>query len=206
MIMKRYFLVYRIKNIDNLKSYIGCHRTYNMNDSYMGSGILIKNAIKKHGIEKFKKEILFVFENENEMLKKEIELISLEKPDYNLHEGGLGGWDYMNKSGRNNSGKRVQLSRDIYVKKARSVLNDMIKKDPEFSRKIARKSGQTRKILISKGLLNPSFKGKKHSIESKIKMSESAKLRGSNTTGKKHSEETKEKIRQSLLRRRISNG
>jgi len=41
---------------------------------------------------------------------------------------------------------------------------------------------------------NP-FVGKKHSIESRLKMSEAAKKRGSNFKGKRHSDETKLKMK-----------
>jgi len=39
----------------NNKIYVGIHKTKNMNDSYMGSGKVIKNAIKKYDIDNFKR-------------------------------------------------------------------------------------------------------------------------------------------------------
>jgi hypothetical protein len=94
---KLYFTLYKITNLINGKYYIGTHRTYNLNDSYMGSGHIIKRAIKKHGVSNFKKEILFVFDTEEEMFYKEKEIVNEEfiKNDqtYNLHIGGKGGWN-----------------------------------------------------------------------------------------------------------------
>lgn len=61
------FTVYKITNLVNGKTYIGKHATRDINDGYMGSGKLIKAAIRKHGIENFAKEILRECDSEDEM-------------------------------------------------------------------------------------------------------------------------------------------
>jgi len=65
----------------------------------MGSGVFITKAIKEKGSENFKKDILFVFDNFDEMNNKEIELVNLEfinRDDvYNLQ---IGGQNKRNKS------------------------------------------------------------------------------------------------------------
>jgi len=95
-----YFTIYKITNLINNQIYIGMHRTLDLNDDYFGSGKLILRAIKKYGIENFKKEILFVFDNEIEMIEKEKELLTeqfvLNRDNYNLNTGGVGSWHHAN--------------------------------------------------------------------------------------------------------------
>ncbi len=49
----KFHLLYRLTNRITGKYYIGVHSTNNINDGYFGSGVGIKAAIKKHGIEVF---------------------------------------------------------------------------------------------------------------------------------------------------------
>ena len=89
------YTIYKITNLINQKIYIGKHQTKNLNDGYFGSGIFLRKAISKYGKENFVKEILFIFDKEEEMNNKEIELINEEfvksENTYNLGIGGEGG-------------------------------------------------------------------------------------------------------------------
>ena len=100
-----FFYLYQITNLVNNKIYIGVHSTKDMNDSYMGSGINIQSAIKKYGNNNFKKDILYTFDNADDMYAKEKELVTeeflLQKDTYNLRIGGTGGFDYINKNNLN---------------------------------------------------------------------------------------------------------
>ena len=94
-----FYIVYKTTNIINGKFYIGKHKTKNLNDNYMGSGKLLKQAIEKYGKQNFVKEILFIFDNQEDMNDKEKELVVLTEDSYNLCKGGNGGYDYINSSG-----------------------------------------------------------------------------------------------------------
>ena len=107
------YTVYKTTNIINNKIYIGIHKTKDTNDYYLGSGIILKRAIQKYGIENFKKEILFIFDSPNEMYDKEKEIVNklyLESENtYNIIIGGHGTWDYINSNGKNLYGKNGDI-------------------------------------------------------------------------------------------------
>lgn len=87
-----YYIIYKITNQINGKYYIGRHATKNVNDSYMGSGIGIKNAIAKYGMENFTKEIIATADSRESLwdLEKEIvnEEVVKDPMSYNLSHGG----------------------------------------------------------------------------------------------------------------------
>lgn len=82
-------IVYKITNVLSGKFYIGVHSTADIDDSYMGSGKIIKAAISKHGVHNFKKEILSEWESRNLALEEEARLVEPEEEGcYNLIPGG----------------------------------------------------------------------------------------------------------------------
>lgn|SRR5579859_53241 len=97
-----FYYLYKITNNVNGKIYVGYHKTSNIDDGYMGSGKIIKHAIKKHGLDNFTKVILEYFENAEAMYAREKEIVDddfLARPDvYNLRRGGNGGFDHINKN------------------------------------------------------------------------------------------------------------
>lgn len=86
------FVLYKITNLINGKYYIGRHATNDINDDYMGSGIAIKNAIKKYGLENFVKEIIAEVVSREELWKLEKEIVNetvVNDPmSYNMAYGG----------------------------------------------------------------------------------------------------------------------
>lgn len=88
-----YYTIYKITNLINGKIYVGQHTTENLYDSYMGSGRNIKYAIKKYGKQHFLKEILYVFDNFEDMNKMEGIIVNEEfvkrRNTYNVCIGGI---------------------------------------------------------------------------------------------------------------------
>jgi len=90
-----FYTIYLTVNKINGKKYIGKHVTKDLQDSYLGSGIILSNAIKKYGKDNFEKHVLYIFESEVEMNLKESELVTLDivhsSEYYNCALGGNGG-------------------------------------------------------------------------------------------------------------------
>ena len=126
-----HYLIYKITNNINGKYYIGCHKTSNIDDNYMGSGKAIKNAIKKYGLEKFKKEILFECSSVEEMFSKEKEIVTEDivndRLSYNLKLGGTANFYYVNKNKLNHkSNQHLILSQKL--KSNKKYKKEFIKK------------------------------------------------------------------------------
>ena len=166
-----FYTIYKITNLVNQKYYIGKHQTINLNDGYMGSGKLLKRAISKYGVENFKKEILFIFDNELDMNNKEKEMVLLNEQTYNLCPGGQGGFGYINSAGlavqhfNKNNAKN-------YSKKANIVKRQRLQEDPVWAVEYAKK--------ISNGVKKQRANNPNHWL------------------GKRHTEETKNKMRKSI--------
>jgi hypothetical protein len=159
-----FYLVYKITNTANGKFYIGCHKTKDKNDGYMGSGKLIKKAIEKYGVENFNKEILAECSTAEEMFAKERELVVLCETSYNLKHGGDGGFDFINDNRINNKvnncvsgGKRGGKS--VYHQKLGIHSDDWVRpeqkkkvSDEELLESYARNNGDITKTLLSVGM------------------------------------------------------
>ena len=203
IVTQTHYLVYEITNKINGKTYIGCHRTKNVNDNYMGSGKIIKRSIAKNGIENFDKEILFDFNNSKGMFDKEVELIATLKPKYNIHEGGMGGWEYINKLKLQDNQAHRYLSRTVLVKYAQDGLALKSLKEPEWQKESCKKGIKTK--LDKYGIdVFKTFAGRKHSAETIRKISDSRRGIEPWNKGVPMSDETKNKIRKTFKNKKIN--
>lgn len=88
-----YFIIYETRNKINGKLYRGCHKTFNLNDNYIGSGVLLNEAIEKYGKDNFEKRILRICSSLEEMIEMEAFFVDKDWVDredtYNLQTGGL---------------------------------------------------------------------------------------------------------------------
>lgn len=155
--------------------YVGQHKTDNLDDGYMGSGLRIQRAISKYGIDNFEKTILFECSSEEEMNQKEAEIVNEEfiarEDVYNITLGGIGnGFSYVNNMGLNNKCEQCYIARD------------KIKADSEYAERF--------KDAIKKGL-----------AKAKLEHPEKFDIHGEKNPmyGKHHSEETKRKLSESHM-------
>ena len=126
------YTIYQITNTINNKIYIGKHQTENIHDDYFGSGIALKRAIQKYGKSNFVKEILYVFDTEQEMNQKEKELITEEfvkrEDTYNLGVGGEGGPHFKGRVHTEASRRKMGRPGQIVSQETRQKLSEANKR------------------------------------------------------------------------------
>ncbi len=94
--MDKFYIVYKTTCSSNNKYYIGSHATYKVDDGYLGSGKVLKLAIKKYGKQNFKREIICFCKTHEVMRKVETFLVGYaintdKKRCYNRSYSGTGG-------------------------------------------------------------------------------------------------------------------
>ena len=179
------YYIYRITNKINGKTYIGQHKYKKLNDSYMGSGKILKQSIKKYGIENFKKEIL-VFniskKDQADLLEKTFIVSEREKVGvencYNIADGGGG----------------IAIKGRIPWNKGKKGLQIAWNKGKHWSDETKRNISESKKGYQAWN------KGKSGYLSEEIrkKMSEAKKGKTSCNKGKPRKEETIKKMSESL--------
>lgn len=93
---KKFHFIYKTINLLSGKYYIGMHSTDNLDDGYMGSGKRLRYSINKHGVENHVREILEFVDSREELKKREEEIVNLneiaKEECMNLKVGGEGGF------------------------------------------------------------------------------------------------------------------
>ena len=168
------YYIYKITNLRNGKVYIGMHRTKSLDDGYMGSGKLLKVAIKKYGKDNFQKEILEIFDNEEDMILKEKELVTdefvLSEDNYNIMPGGKFGSLERNNltfKSRKHSKDTIEKIRSAAIGRRHSddsrkkiSKNNFSKTDPVKQKEHAKKAGSYARSEEHKRKISEAIKNK----------------------------------------------
>lgn len=154
----KYHTVYLITSKDTPRFYVGKHSTNNLNDSYMGSGKWVKSIRDKNSLHK---EILGVFDSEDEAYKFEeemVEALKFDSPDLcmNFVNGG--------RRGRLNVPYSEESKRKMSERKKGKPLK------PEHREAISRSLIGRIATKEHREKLSKSRSGKLHSLETKEKI------------------------------------
>ena len=162
---RKYNYIYKtICDVTN-KFYIGMNSTDNIDDGYLGSGKRLWYSLNKHGRDNHSIEILEYCDTREELKKREEEIVNenLLNEDLcmNLTTGGQGG-----------------ILNEEHRKKLREGASKNQKKmwqDEEYRKKICKVLYDGMKKHHANRTIYNTFKGKKHSEDTKKKMSEAKK-------------------------------
>jgi hypothetical protein len=167
----------------NGKYYFGVHKTENPYDKYLGSGNLIRRAIAKYGEESFIKNVCFIFGNPEEAFAKEFELIEMYREDplcYNLRQGGSGGFDWINKEGKNNLNQNYLKANEARGNKWKVASDEHKARWVEY----AKKASKSPNWLIGVLKANKAREGTKHTPDAIEKMVQAGRLRTGERNGR----------------------
>lgn len=183
-------VIYKTLNIMNGKYYIGMDTK---NDpTYLGSGTLLNQAIKKYGRDSFKKVILEECTSVEQLREQEKYWIATynackDKESYNIATGGTGRDTFTYNPKKEAIREKLQARTHTETTRKKISENNHQKKH-SGSRLGTKWSDTQRKKMEEYWKNNHPRKGKAHSEETKRKISETKK-------GTKLSEQTKEKMR-----------
>ena len=181
------YYVYKTTNLINQKIYIGKHKGF-PDDSYLGSGKILKQAIKKYGIEKFFKEILVVCKDNQEANYWEkyyiAEFNSFQPYGYNISKGGDWG-DILTYNP--NRDEIIQKISNSSTRRGAHLKQDF----PNHSKAISE-----RNTKYCKGKTLEEMYGVKKAQQLRQHYSEIRKGSGNSFYGKHHTKETIQKIKE----------
>ena len=173
---KKYHFIYKTTNVLSGKYYIGMHSTDNLEDGYLGSGTRLRYSINKHGKENHKLDILEFCESRELLKEREEEIVSLneiaKKDCINLKVGGYGGLsDEEHHQNFIEAGKQNLIN----TKEKREASLKITRSSLEYKEKMRKMKKEYYENNVG------TFKGKKHSDETKMKMRKPKNKRESNS-------------------------
>ena len=175
-----YGYVYLVTNSLDGKIYVGQHKAEKFESRYLGSGIHIRNAVKKYGKDKFAVKLIDTAESKEELDEKEIYWIrelDSRNPDvgYNLAKGGAG----------------HQMSGTTRQRMAEAHRGRKNPKSPETIKKLSEALKGHAVSAEARRHMSESQQGKKMSEEQKRKISNALK-------GRVKSEEERKRLSEAL--------
>lgn len=180
--------IYETTNLIDGRKYVGKRETLKDIDTYLGSGKILKLAIKKYGRESFKKRVLCFYDSKKELGDAEKYFIAVYRhfysDMYNIADGGEGGSHPAWNKGKPGINKGKKYTEETKAKMSASHKGKQYRLGKHNSEETKRKQSES-----MKGNKNPMY-GKKQSEEIIGKRVEKIK-------GKKRTEETKIKMMKS---------
>lgn len=184
---KKHNIFYKTTNTINGKYYYGIHSTNNLEDGYLGSGLALKNSIKKYGKENFIKEIIADYSTRKEASDHEKLVVTFDltklPESYNIKTGGDNECTHSEETRKRmcytRKGRYCGVNHYLFGKH----LSDETKQRLRESKKNI--GNETReKIRISRI-------GKRHKIETIVKLKKINTGELNAFYGKTHTDETK---------------
>lgn len=187
-------IIYKTTNLINGKFYIGKHNS--SDDCYLGSGAILKNAIKKYGRHNFIRETIeeCLDDNVDEREIYWIAKLNAIEYGYNLTNGGEGGdtisghpnkEQICRKMSKNHKGQQAWNKGIHHTEEHKRKISDAVsgEKNPfygkihsnESRKKIGEKSKDRIPSEETRRKMSEAGRGVKKSEEHKTKMSEAAK-------------------------------
>lgn len=194
-------IIYKTTNLMTGDFYIG--KDSKNNPKYLGSGLILKRAIKKYGVISFTKDILeyCTIDNINEREIYWIDLFRNKYPYliYNIGKGGIGGDNWTNHPEKN----RLIQEKYLYVNRGinhpfygKSSPKKNKANTPEVRAKISTSLKTSAEFQIAvrsierSAKISAANKGKVLSVETRLKLTGS----GNGMFGKQHTPESKTKM------------
>ena len=134
----KYYFIYKTTNLINGKIYVGQHSTNDFDDSYIGCGVYrqndatenipFHNSVRKYGYKNFRREIIELCKDREQLEKREIfwikELnVTNNKIGYNITKGGLGGDTISSHP------NREDIIRRSSIKRSKSMIGHIVSEE-----------------------------------------------------------------------------
>lgn len=161
---KKFHFIYKTTCLVNGFYYYGMHSTNNLEDGYMGGGKRLSYSLRKYGKLNHKIDRLEFFHSREELAKREIEIVN---------ENEIAKKECMNLilGGESFSSSKIHL--DVSSRGGQAT-KKRLDSDLEFAEKWKKDVSERMKKLHKEGKIKiPDWNGRKHTEETKFKISQS---------------------------------